>query len=90
MITELLPWLKALTCPDSGPLLLVGGGYHQTIRLFEKNFGWMDIWGVQYRKPGITTAERLQVWGRGAMLFLNYTEAFALQPSKTTENQSRG
>jgi hypothetical protein len=41
-LTGLLPWLKALTCPDSGLLLLVGDSIRQLV-LFERTFGWMDV-----------------------------------------------
>jgi hypothetical protein len=62
----------------SSPLLLVGGGFHQTIRLFEKKL-WLDgHLGVGSREYGITLAEGLQDCGRRVVPLLNYTITFAL------------
>jgi hypothetical protein len=85
--------MKALPC---SLLLLVG---RRQFSICEKSFGSMDFWVLNPERFGITFAEGLCNWGRGAEAFHNLgkramplsynTLGFALQLRKSAENLSK-
>jgi hypothetical protein len=101
-LTGLFSWLRALTCSDWGHWLWREYGPVRQVVLYEKNFGWLDVWELNSERwdrygwgperlwGGIIWAEGLHDWGMQAVPLFSYTLAFALQLRKSTGNLSQG
>jgi hypothetical protein len=54
--------------------------------LWEKNFGWMDVWELNPEGLESLWLKAYMISGRRAKPLLHYTLAFSLQLTKSTEN----
>jgi hypothetical protein len=96
MLARFLSLWKALTCLNRGYCYWWEDDPIRELVLYEKNFGWMDVW--ELTQKGWDRFGWWPLWLEGEIILaeggpcplLNYTLTFALQLRKSTGNLSQG